>query len=226
MAVVQHHAADADRGSRLARAGQDALDYLRWRHLVVRLVRHYLVRQDRLAVRAVDVAQAAVLLVDIVEGDPRRHHVIARIAPEVGVVLMVGLGAADRRRLHEDLVSRQLHRSADHRFQQGAQLRIEQQGAKPGVAGVRTADLARRPYSGCRAVDQVVARRSVRCPLQVAVTDVLRQRRDCCSALRGEYPLHYGPAALPIAPPGLRPAPIVIAHPTGQALHLSIRSPG
>ena len=222
MAVVQHHPADGDRGDRLAGAREDALDHLRRRNLVVRLAGHVLVRQDRLAMRAVDVAQAAVLLVDVVERDPRRHHVIARITPKVGVVLMVGLGAADLRRLHEDLVGGQFHGRADHRFQQRPQPGIEHQRPKIGVTGIGAADLAWRAGAGCAPVEQVVARLGGRCALQVPVANLLGQRRHSRHALRGEYAFHHGPAAFPIAPLRLRPVLLLIVQP----FILPSRAPG
>jgi len=61
-------------------------------------------RHEAASVRAVDVAQGAILLDRVVHGDPRRDDVVAGADAEVPVILMIRFRAADIRRFDEDLV--------------------------------------------------------------------------------------------------------------------------
>ena len=81
------------------------------------------VRDRAELVRARDHAQAAVLLVRVVEVDARGGHGVARVG-EVGVVLVHREGSAALGRLHEHLRVVELHVRADHARQRLDEARV------------------------------------------------------------------------------------------------------
>src|SRR4051794_12721530 len=111
------------------------------RYPVVLPARDGLVDEGLAEMRAVDVAKAAVALVDVVEGDPSGERVSDRLAPEVGVVLVQWLGRAQPRRLEEHVVPGEEPGLTEEEVDEAGQPGVEYQRPELGCLEERPIDL-------------------------------------------------------------------------------------
>jgi hypothetical protein len=99
-------------------------------------------------VGAVDVAQAAVVLVGVIERDPRADGLIEGRDLQVRLVLVPRLDRPEPRGLEEDLIAHQVAGMADEIADQCLQAAVKDERAELGVLGECPVDLARIPGRG------------------------------------------------------------------------------